>query len=84
MKEYRRATMSDLRALAIQENWFTLANNEEYGAWLTLATDSDNIDTNLIVELAEMVRTYSELDGDCELSSVCYLVATATYTVFYE
>lgn len=83
MNERRMITISDLRALAIKEEWFTLADNDTYSQWLNLGCTADNLTTDLIVELSQMVIDNSDIPYDDDLlCSICFMIAQSSYTIF--
>lgn len=79
MKETRKIQVSSMRALAIKENWFTKASNEEYEAWFRLSY-CDNLKTSTIVEMAKTVLHYS--DTYMTIADICFLIAEVSYTFF--
>lgn len=83
MRECRRVHASNLRALAIKENWFTKADNDTYSKWLTMKEDLDSLHTGDIAQLAQMVIDYSNLDSEMTITEVCFLIAKETYSVFF-
>lgn len=58
-RERRKAYREKLGELSIKEDWFDEASNEEYSAWLAYS-EKDNITTEDLEEMAEMVFTYTD------------------------
>lgn len=79
--ERRFTGFEELRGLAIKEDWFTYATNEEYKEYLDYC-HKNNLTTEDIMEMAQLVLKYS--DTDMELTSVMFEIADVCYTVFDE
>lgn len=81
-KEIRQVGMCELRALAIRKNWFTKATEEEYAQYLNYA-NCDNITSDELVEMATLVKEYSDAD-DQEYTSIMFEIAQVCFTFFEE
>lgn len=91
-KEVRQLSASDLRALCIEENWYTGGTNEEYYNLMT-KTEKENITTDDIVEIAGDIVEHSETarkqfeqstGGEDFYLHVMYLIGRKCYTFFEE
>jgi hypothetical protein len=72
-KDVRKVSEDGLYRLAIKEQWFTRATNEEYGNWLDYSL-FDEISVNDIEDMAKMVMEYSKLDEGMEMESIMFLI----------
>lgn len=78
-EEIRRLPMQELIKLCKINKWFTLGNNDQYDTMLQIS-DSKNITTNDIVNIAKQIKQYS--DTDYEIASICFNVAKICYSLF--
>lgn len=70
--EVRHMHWDSLRALCIKENWCTNASSDQYKELLDM-TETENITTDDIVEMATLIMEYSgmSIHGD-DFSNVCF------------
>lgn len=83
-KEVRKISVSALRQLCVDKDWYTAGDNDEYGHLLfDLAADKENLTTADIIEIAADIMEHSELDDDCTVESIAFEVARIA-NVFFE
>ena len=85
MKQYKEVRLlgaEALRRLCIDNNWYTMGDNEEYAELLRMAS-SKNLTTDEIVEIVEDIIDHSDLTAD-DFTNVAYIVANAAHTHFEE
>lgn len=80
-KEVRKIESGKIRALCIKKNWFTNGTNEEYGKLLDYGK-CENITSDELVEMAELILEYSETDYP--LTAVMYELCELCYSYFEE
>ena len=85
--EKRFISMTDLRALCIQENWFTRATNREYDKFLNMVYEPDgitrkDIDNETLQRMAEMVQQYSKLHEEVSIPSIMFSLARIRISFF--
>lgn len=89
-KEIRKLSSSELRALCIEQDWYTGGTNEEYYNLMSM-TEKENITTDDIVEIATDIIEHSDTakvkfeklsGGEDFYTHVMYLIAEASYTFF--
>lgn len=74
-KEVRRLTAGNLRALCIEQDWYTNGTNEEYDHLLRdLAGNKENLSTEDIIEIAEDIFCHSKLPEGCEIEDIAWEV----------
>lgn len=78
--EVRHMNRDSLRELCIKEEWCTKANNYQYKELLDM-TESGNITTDIIVEMATVIMEHSGISifGD-EFNNVCFKLFQICYT----
>ena len=83
-KEIRRISASALRALCIENDWYTQGDNDEYGhLLLDLAQHKENITTDDIIEIASDIIEHSNLSIKY-LESVAFDVANIAVVSIVE
>ena len=76
MKQYKEVRLlgaEALRRLCIDNNWYTMGDNDEYAELLRMAS-SKNLTTDEIVEIVEDIIDHSDLTAD-DFTNVAYIVA---------
>lgn len=81
--ETRTITVYDLQNLCIRRHWFTRADCEEYGEFLTNAADIENITTQDLANMAAVVERYSDTDG-MDTASIMWELNEACNVIFRE
>lgn len=82
-KETRRISASNLRALCVQQDWYTGGTVEEYEhLLLDLADNKENITTADIVEIAYDIINHSNNITEDEVTSVMFAVGEIANTFF--
>lgn len=81
-KESRVINATAIRSLCVKNNWFTLGDNEDYDTLLSYGFSGKEITTDEIVEMAEIIKEYSETD--MEITSIMYELGKICTTVFFE
>lgn len=89
MLEKRRTSYDLMRKLCIEENWCTHMNNDMYSYMLSRCENVDNLTTDKLFELAQVIFDHSNHDDDysCEeqIRNIMFkIVRAATYPVFSE
>lgn len=89
MKKYtetRYLTTTDLRALCIENDWYTCGDNEEYCALFNRLYDGDgysvNLDTEKLAEIAQDIMDHSDIT-EYTITTVMYVLAKRC-SVFFE
>lgn len=84
IKETRYITLTKLRALCIEKNWYTKGTNEEYYNLFKRLNNEKNvykhIDTKTLYEIANDIKEHSKTDYDitdimfelAEISTTCF------------
>lgn len=76
----------DARSLAIRENWFTKAENDEYEVWLKECDGKDHFDLLTLFDLAKYAAWYSDIsayDNRAEaIESFMFAMKRAMVSVF--
>ena len=88
-KEIRKTSVSSLRKLCIDHNWFTRGTVEEYDLLLKYAFrgDEDNgITTDDLVEMATLISEHSSPESleDYSYADIMYALSSACYSYFVE
>ena len=82
-EEIRRLSASTLRALCIQNDWYTHGNNKEYGHLLIdLADNQSNLTTGDIIAIAEDIAAHSGCKAGWTIEGIAYEVARACTVTF--
>lgn len=81
-KEVRKIEASKIRALCIEKEWFTNGSNEEYSQLLNYGFSRQEITTDELVEMATLIKEYS--DTDYEITNIMYELARICFTYFEE
>lgn len=89
MLEKRRTSYDLMRKLCIEENWCTHMNNDMYSYMLSRCENVDNLTTDKLYELAQVIFDHSNHDDDYsyeeQIRNVMFkIVRAATYPVFSE
>ncbi len=86
-KERRKVYADKLRHLAIQEDWFNEADNEEYSAWLDYS-HKENITAEDLEEMAEMVFEHTDeetmRDYQYDYEPVMFAIANECCQTLFE
>lgn len=80
--EKRFTDVDSLRSVAIDNQWFTHANNHQYDEEYLSYGNGVNLSTDDIYRMAQAVVKYS--DTDMEITSIMFEIARVCYTVFEE
>lgn len=80
-REIRKMDQDSLRGLCISEHWCTRATNAEYQLLLDM-TDSDNLATDTIAEMAKFILAHSS--GEMDFENVCFKLLTIGDTFICE
>ena len=85
--ETRILDSSKLRAVCIQQDWYTRGTNEEYSNLFSKLHDEDgcpeNMTTEKLAEIAADIMAHSEI-SDYTITSVMFVLARACNTYFDE
>lgn len=87
MTELRRTNFDLMRELCIKENWCTHMSNDMYSYMLSRCENVDNLTTDKLYELAQVIFDHSNHDDDYsyeeQIRNIMYLIVVrATYPVF--
>jgi hypothetical protein len=82
MRETRRLYGENLRKLCIEHNWFTNGTNEDYARVLKMANDCEDLKTENIVNLSQLIKFYSETEY--EVKNICFEIARICHSIFEE
>lgn len=81
-KEIRKIDARAIRSLCVRNDWFTLGDNSDYETLLNYGFSDREITTDEIVEMAEIIKEYS--DTDMEITSIMFELGRICTTVFVE
>lgn len=83
--ETRTLDSSKLRAICIENDWYTHGTNEEYASLFAKLHDEygcpENMTTEKLAEIAADIMTHSEI-SDYTITSVMFVLARACVTYF--
>lgn len=84
IREIRRILPYQLRALCIENNWYTRGDCEEYEHLLCNLTDRENLTTEDILAIAEDIAEHSNLRDGEGITAIMFEIARISNTFFEE
>ena len=81
-REVKKIHAEKIRSLCIRHDWFNCGTNDEYAALLQYGFSGQEITTDELVEMAEMILEYS--DTDYNITSIMYELNKICDTYFEE
>lgn len=81
-KVVRKLSMSALRSLCIEKEWYTNGDNDEYSHMLNM-TKKEDITSDDIVEIAADIMEHSDLSFN-DFTSVCDEILKKSYCFMIE
>jgi hypothetical protein len=68
--ETRVLSMETLRCLCIRQKWFTRGTIEDYNELLTFVDDLENINTETLQTIAEIILRNSDIEKECRVYGI--------------
>ena len=84
-KKVERISRDRMQELAIREQWFTIATNQEYEMWFCFAdwmNKTKEVDTNVLASMASFVKMHSETSS--EIEEIMYMIYFNCVVVDFE